>query len=126
MEDPRIVSERLLANVERIIIGKTAEAQLALVALLCRGHVLIEDVPGVGKTMLARALAVSTGCSFQRIQFTPDLLPTDVTGVSVYSPVNSSFEFHAGPIMAQIVLTEVLDNLSLVLEFSSEDHVADF
>ena len=109
LEDPRIVSERLLANVERIIIGKTAEAQLALVALLCRGHVLIEDVPGVGKTMLARALAVSTGCSFQRIQFTPDLLPTDVTGVSVYSPVNSSFEFHAGPIMAQIVLTDEIN-----------------
>ncbi|MEZ4501876.1 MAG: MoxR family ATPase [Dehalococcoidia bacterium] len=109
MEDPRIVSERILANVERVIIGKTAEARLALVTLLCRGHLLIEDVPGVGKTMLARALATSTGCTFQRIQFTPDLLPTDVTGVSVYSPANGSFEFHAGPIMAQIVLTDEIN-----------------
>jgi len=109
VENPRIVSERILANVERVIIGKDHEARLALVALLCRGHLLIEDVPGVGKTMLARALARSAGCTFQRIQFTPDLLPTDVTGVSVYNQATGTFEFHAGPIMAQIVLTDEIN-----------------
>ncbi len=109
MEDPRLLSERILANVERVIIGKQHEARLALITLLCRGHLLIEDVPGVGKTMLARALARSTGCSFARIQFTPDLLPTDVTGVSVYTPATGSFEFRPGPIMSQIVLTDEIN-----------------
>ena len=75
MEDPKIIAERIIANVERAIIGKQAEVRLALIALMCQGHILIEDVPGVGKTILARSLAVSTGCSFRRIQFTPDLLP---------------------------------------------------
>ncbi len=93
MEDPRIVADRVLANVEQVIIGKTAEARMALITLLCRGHLLIEDVPGVGKTMLARALARSTGCRFARIQFTPDLLPTDVTGVSVYQQGTGEFVF---------------------------------
>ncbi len=109
MEDPKLISERILANIERVIIGKQHEARLALITLLCRGHLLIEDVPGVGKTMLARALARSTGCTFQRIQFTPDLLPTDVTGVSVYTPATGSFEFRPGPIMAQIVLTDEIN-----------------
>ncbi len=109
MEDPRIVAERIVGNVERVIIGKTHETRLALITLLCRGHLLIEDVPGVGKTMLARALAASTGCKFQRIQFTPDLLPSDVTGVSVYSQATGSFEFQPGPIMAQIVLTDEIN-----------------
>ena len=109
MEDPRLLSERILANVERVIIGKQHEARLALITLLCRGHLLIEDVPGVGKTMLARALARSTGCTFARIQFTPDLLPTDVTGVSVYTPATGSFEFRPGPIMSQIVLTDEIN-----------------
>ena len=109
MEDPRIVAERIIDNVERVIIGKTHESRLALITLLCRGHLLIEDVPGVGKTMLARALAASTGCKFQRIQFTPDLLPSDVTGVSVYSQATGSFEFRPGPIMAQIVLTDEIN-----------------
>ncbi|MDP6605921.1 MAG: MoxR family ATPase [Dehalococcoidia bacterium] len=106
MEAPKLVSERILDNVERVIIGKTQETRFALITMLCQGHLLIEDVPGVGKTMLARALADSTGCSFQRIQFTPDLLPTDVTGVTVYNQQDGSFQFRPGPIMAQMVLTD--------------------
>ena len=106
MEDPRIVAERIIANVERVIIGKQRELRLAVTALLCNGHMLIEDVPGVGKTMLARAIAVSTGCAFRRIQFTPDLLPSDITGVSIYNQKQSDFEFRAGPILAQVVLAD--------------------
>ncbi|MSP22562.1 MAG: MoxR family ATPase [Dehalococcoidia bacterium] len=128
MENPKLVAERILANVERVIIGKQHAAQLALITLLCRGHLLIEDVPGVGKTMLARALATSTGCSFQRIQFTPDLLPTDVTGVSVYNQATSTFEFRPGPIMAQIVLTDEINRAtpktqSALLEAMEEHQV---
>ncbi|HEY8819714.1 MAG TPA: MoxR family ATPase, partial [Dehalococcoidia bacterium] len=82
MEDPRSIAERIISNVEKVIVGKHEELRLTLTALLCQGHVLIEDVPGVGKTMMARSIARSTGCVFKRIQFTPDLLPTDVTGVS--------------------------------------------
>jgi MoxR-like ATPase len=109
VQDPRIVAERILANVDRVIIGKSHETRLALVCLLARGHLLIEDVPGVGKTMLARALARSTGCTFSRIQFTPDLLPSDVTGVSVFNQGTRDFEFRPGPIMAQVVLTDEIN-----------------
>jgi MoxR-like ATPase len=109
LEEPQLLAGRILDNVGRVIIGKSAETRLALIALLCRGHLLIEDVPGVGKTMLARALARSTGCSFSRIQFTPDLLPSDVTGVSIYSQSTSDFEFRPGPVMAQIVLTDEIN-----------------
>ena len=109
MEDPKIIAERILANVERVIIGKAGPVRLALVALMCKGHVLIEDVPGVGKTILARSLAKSTGCSFRRIQFTPDLLPTDVTGVSIYNQKTGDFEFREGPIMAQVVLADEIN-----------------
>ncbi|MFA7295908.1 MAG: MoxR family ATPase [Dehalococcoidia bacterium] len=109
MQDPRTAAERILANVDRVIIGKAQETRLALVCLLARGHLLIEDVPGVGKTMLARALARSTGCTFQRIQFTPDLLPSDVTGVSVFNQGTRDFEFRPGPIMAQVVLTDEIN-----------------
>jgi MoxR-like ATPase len=109
VEDPKIIAERILANVERVIIGKAEAVRLALIALMCRGHVLIEDVPGVGKTILARSLAKSTGCSFRRIQFTPDLLPTDVTGVSVYNQKSGDFEFRPGPIMAQVVLADEIN-----------------
>jgi len=106
VEDPKLVAERIIENVERVIIGKTQETRFALITMMCQGHLLIEDVPGVGKTMLARALADSIGCTFRRIQFTPDLLPTDVTGVSVYNQQDGSFKFREGPIMAQIVLTD--------------------
>ncbi len=109
MLDPRIATERILANVDCVIFGKSFETRLALVCLLSRGHLLIEDVPGVGKTMLARALARSTGCLFQRIQFTPDLLPSDVTGVSIFNPATRDFEFRPGPIMAQVVLTDEIN-----------------
>jgi len=109
VQDPRTAAERILANVDRVIIGKAHETRLALVCLLARGHLLIEDVPGVGKTMLARALARSTGCTFQRIQFTPDLLPSDVTGVSVFNQGTRDFEFRPGPIMAQVVLTDEIN-----------------
>jgi MoxR-like ATPase len=101
--------EKVVANVERVIVGKHHEVRLALVALLCRGHLLIEDVPGTGKTMLAKAIARSLGCSFRRIQFTPDLLPTDVTGLSIYNQKTSEFEFRPGPIMAQVVLADEIN-----------------
>src|SRR3954466_5395122 len=101
--------ERVVANVERVIVGKHSEVRLALVALLCQGHLLIEDVPGTGKTMLAKALARSLGCTFRRIQFTPDLLPSDVTGLSIYNHKTQEFEFRPGPIMAQIVLADEIN-----------------
>lgn len=103
------VGERLVQNVEQVIIGKRNEILLTLTGLLCQGHILIEDVPGVGKTMLAKALARSIGCNFSRIQFTPDMLPTDVTGVSVFNQQTREFEFRPGPIMAQIVLADEIN-----------------
>jgi MoxR-like ATPase len=101
--------DRVLANVERVIVGKHREVRLALVALLCRGHLLIEDVPGTGKTVLAKAIAKSLGCSFRRIQFTPDLLPSDVTGLSIYNQKSQEFEFRPGPIMSQVVLADEIN-----------------
>src|SRR5919106_3090867 len=102
-------AERVVANVERVIIGKHLEVRMALVALLCEGHLLIEDVPGTGKTVLAKAIARSLGCTFRRIQFTPDLLPSDVTGLSIYNQKTHEFEFRPGPIMAQIVLADEIN-----------------
>jgi MoxR-like ATPase len=102
-------SKRLITNIERIIVGKHTSIQFAVIGLLSRGHLLIEDVPGVGKTMLARSLARSLGCSFSRIQFTPDMLPSDVIGVSIFNQVNRTFEFRPGPLMAQIVLTDEIN-----------------
>ena len=96
-------------NVERVVVGKRREVLLVLVALLCRGHVLIEDVPGVGKTVLAKAVARSIGSSFKRIQFTPDLLPSDVTGVNVFNQQTGRFEFRAGPVVAQLVLADEIN-----------------
>jgi len=100
------IARRVIANVERVIIGKHDEVERLLVALLCRGHVLIEDVPGVGKTMLAKSIARSIGCSFRRIQCTPDILPSDITGTSIYNQKTGEFEFRPGPIVAQIVLAD--------------------
>lgn len=98
-----------MANLGRVILGKSQALEWVAISLLCGGHVLIDDVPGVGKTMLARSLARSLGCSFSRVQFTPDLLPSDITGVSVYDPRTGSFEFRAGPILAQIVLADEIN-----------------
>src|SRR5687767_7136059 len=100
---------RVAANVERVIVGKHHEVRLALVALLCQGHLLIEDVPGTGKTMLAKALSKSLGCSFRRIQFTPDLLPTDVTGLSIFNQKTQEFEFRPGPVVSQVVLADEIN-----------------
>jgi len=109
MRDVQAVAEKIINNVEKVIIGKREVIKLTLVSLLCRGHVLIEDVPGVGKTMLAKSIAKSIGCTFRRIQFTPDMLPSDVTGVSVFNQKTREFEFRPGPVMAQIVLTDEIN-----------------
>jgi MoxR-like ATPase len=101
--------ELVIENIEKVIVGKRDSVTLAVIGLLCQGHLLIEDVPGVGKTMLARSLARSLGCSFSRIQFTPDMLPSDVTGVSIFNQVTREFEFRSGPVMAQVVLTDEIN-----------------
>ncbi|MBV9327929.1 MAG: MoxR family ATPase [Chloroflexi bacterium] len=118
----------LLAAVEQVLIGKHAEAELAIVGLAAGGHLLIEDVPGVGKTMLAKSLARATGCTFKRIQFTPDLLPSDVTGVSIYNQRSGEFEFRAGPIVAHVVLADEINRAtpktqSALLEAMEEHQV---
>jgi len=100
------IARKVIANVERVIIGKHREVERMLIALLCRGHVLIEDVPGVGKTVLAKAISRSLGCSFSRIQCTPDILPSDITGVSIFNQKTQEFEFRPGPVIAQIVLAD--------------------
>lgn len=103
------LANKLKQNLGKVIIGKDDTVSLTIIALLCQGHVLIEDVPGVGKTMLARSLAKSLGCVFKRIQFTPDMLPSDVTGVSIYNQNTHEFEFRPGPLMAQIVLADEIN-----------------
>jgi MoxR-like ATPase len=103
------VADIVTDNVERVIVGKRREVQLVLVALLCKGHVLIEDVPGVGKTVIAKAIARTIGSSFKRIQFTPDLLPSDVTGVNVFNQQTARFEFRPGPVVAQLVLADEIN-----------------
>ncbi|MDL1911961.1 MoxR family ATPase [Chloroflexi bacterium CFX6] len=106
MMDIKEFGERLIGNLEQVIVGKRNSLELVVIGLLCQGHILIEDVPGVGKTMLARSLAKSLECSFNRIQFTPDMLPSDVTGVSIYNQQKRVFEFRPGPIMGQVVLAD--------------------
>ena len=102
-------AEKLIDNIEKVIVGKSESIKLVLVALLCEGHLFIEDVPGIGKTMLAKATASSLGCIFKRIQFTPDLLPSDVTGIYYFNQKTSEFEFRPGPIMANIVLADEIN-----------------
>ena len=102
-------SEKIISNLEQVIVGKRRGLELMVIGLLCQGHILIEDVPGVGKTMLARSLAQSLGCVFNRIQFTPDLLPSDVTGTSIFNQQTRQFEFRPGPLMGQIILADEIN-----------------
>ncbi len=109
MTDIQAFGNKLIGNLEKVIVGKRHSIELIVVGLLCQGHVLIEDVPGVGKTVLAHSLSKSLGCSFNRLQFTPDMLPSDVTGVSIYNQSKRVFEFRPGPIFAQIVLVDEIN-----------------
>ena len=121
-------SEKVISNLEKVIVGKRQTLEQTVISLLCQGHLLIEDVPGVGKTILARSLARSLGCTFKRIQFTPDMLPSDVTGVSIFNQVSRDFDFRAGPVMAQIVLADEINRAtpktqSALLEAMEEHQV---
>jgi len=128
MKTVKSFSDKLIANISKVIIGKKDTIELAVICLLCQGHLLIEDIPGVGKTMLARSLARSLGGSFGRIQFTPDMLPSDITGVSIYNQSTREFEFRSGPIMAEIVLADEINRAtpktqSALLEAMQENQV---
>ena len=104
-----LLARRIIDNVSKVIVGRTPVIEQALAALIAQGHILVEDVPGVGKTMLAKSLSTSVGCSFKRIQFTPDLLPSDVSGISVYDQRTGEFQFRPGPIMSQFVLADEIN-----------------
>lgn len=128
MKDIKVFSDVLMKNIERVIVGKREVIEFAVITLLSKGHLLIDDVPGVGKTMLARSLAQSIGCSFGRIQFTPDMLPSDVTGVSIFNRVKNAFEFKPGPILSEIVLADEINRAtpktqSALLEAMQEGQV---
>ena len=125
----RKTAQKIIDNIERVIVGKRKAVELAVVGLISKGHLLIEDAPGVGKTILARSLAKSIDCTFKRIQFTPDMLPADITGVSVYNQKTSDFEFRPGPIMANIVLADEINRAtpklqSALLECMEEGRVS--
>jgi MoxR-like ATPase len=129
MSDVAALAGKLISNIEKVIIGKRQPLTLALAAYLCEGHILLEDVPGVAKTMLARALAVSIGCTFKRLQCTPDLLPTDVTGVSIFNQKTTEFEFRPGPVFAQTLLADEINRAtprtqSALLEAMAERRVS--
>lgn len=122
------ISRKIRENVQKIIVGKDEVINLALVGVLCEGHILLEDVPGIGKTTLARTLAASLGCSFKRIQFTPDLLPSDVTGINWFNQKSQEFEFKAGPVITNIVLADEINRAtprtqSALLEAMQEQQV---
>ena len=128
VQDLATAVQRVVANVEKVIVGKGEAVAFSLIAVICHGHVLIEDVPGVGKTVLTKAIARSIGCSFKRIQFTPDLLPSDVTGTSIFNQKTSNFEFRPGPIIAQIVLADEINRAtpktqSALLEAMEESQI---
>jgi len=128
VQDLATAVQRVISNVERVIVGKAEPVTFSLIAVICHGHVLIEDVPGVGKTVLTKAIARSIGCTFKRIQFTPDLLPSDVTGTSIYNQKTGNFEFRPGPIMAQIVLADEVNRAtpktqSALLEAMEESQI---
>ena len=125
---PTMVARRIIDNVAKVIVGKTSVVEQAVAALIAEGHLLVEDVPGVGKTMLAKSISTSIGCSFKRIQFTPDLLPSDVTGLSIYNQQKGAFEFREGPIMSQVVLADEINRAtpktqSALLEAMEEHQV---
>ena len=128
MKNIQTITERLIKNISQVIVGKRQTVELAVICLLSQGHLLIEDIPGVGKTMLARSLARSLGGTFGRIQFTPDMLPSDVTGVSIYNQSSKEFEFRPGPIMSEIVLADEINRAtpktqSALLEAMQENQI---
>lgn len=125
----KVMSEKLISNIERVIVGKRPVIEKALVALYCKGHVLLEDVPGLGKTMLARAIAKSIESTFKRIQGTPDLLPADIIGISIYNPDSKRFEFRKGPIFSQLLLMDEINRAtpktqSAMLEAMGETQIS--
>src|ERR687884_2339389 len=128
VQDLATAVQRVIANVEKVIVGKGETVAFSLIAVICRGHILIEDVPGVGKTVLTKSIARSIGCTFKRIQFTPDLLPSDITGISMYNQSTREFEFRPGPLMSQFVLADEINRAtpktqSALLEAMEEHQV---
>ena len=122
------IAKKLTSNIETVVIGKRQEIVLSLVSFFCEGHILLEDVPGVAKTVLARALSQSIGCSFKRAQCTPDLLPTDITGASIFNPKTTEFEFRPGPVFSNILLADEINRAtprtqSALLEAMAERRV---